>query len=224
MSTDVRTDSANRARARSSDLKIEVVTIPVSDIDRAKEFYGETLGWRLDADFTEGDKRVVQFTPPGSPASIHFGAGRTSATPGSAQGMFLVVSDINAARDGFLERGVEVGEIFHPEGSPLGDPAPGPAPDHASYGSYAAFGDPDGNTWLLQEVTTRLPGRGFNSDVPTLTELLRETEKRHGGYESTAPKHHWSDWYAAYMVARQRGRTSDDAAKEAALHLERTQA
>jgi catechol 2,3-dioxygenase-like lactoylglutathione lyase family enzyme len=209
------------------DAKLEVIIIPVSDVDRAQRFYGG-LGWRLDADFTNNDDwRAVQMTPPGSPCSIIFGRGLTTAAPGSVQGTFLVVDDIAKARAELIRLGADVGEVFHFDGplrvSGTKGRLPGPHPEGQSYRSWASFSDPDGNTWLLQEVTTRLPGRGFNSDVPTLTELLRETEKRHGGYESTAPKHHWSDWYAAYMVARQRGRTSDDAAKEAALHLERTQ-
>ena len=210
--TDVRSDSANRARARSSDLKLEVVTIPVSDVDRAKEFYGETLGWRLDADFSEGERRVVQFTPPGSPASIHFGAGRTSAAPGSAQGMFLVVSDIQAARDGLLGRGVEVSEIFHADGGPLGDPVGGPAPDHQSYGSLAAFSDPDGNTWLMQEITTRLPGRVDTAETTytsaaDLEAALVRAATAHGEHEKRTGEHdeQWPVWYAAYMVAEQSG-------------------
>jgi catechol 2,3-dioxygenase-like lactoylglutathione lyase family enzyme len=210
------------------DLKLEVVVIPVSDVDRAKRFYG-SLGWRPDADFAfDNGFRVVQFTPPGSACSVQFGAKMTSAAPGSAQGNYLIVSDVQAARDELVARGVKISEVFH-AGTPGAQFQPdgtngrvrGPAPDHATYRSFATFNDPDGNGWLLQEITTRLPGRGLsNMDVATLTELLRETEKRHGEYEPTAPKHHWSGWYAAYLVARQSGRTPDDAAKDAALHLE----
>jgi len=211
------------------DLRLEVVVIPVSDVDRAKRFYA-TLEWRLDADFAfDNGFRVVQFTPPGSGCSIQFGTKITSAAPGSAQGLYLVVSDIEAARDELVAHGVEVSEVFHPS-SPgaqfqpdgTGGRVTGPAPDRASYRSFATFSDPDGNGWLLQEINTRLPGRGLSLDVATLTELLREAEKRHGGYEPTAPKHHWSDWYAAYMLARERGRAPEDAAKDAGLHVEGT--
>ena len=210
------------------DLKLEVVVIPVSDVDRAKRFYGG-MGWRPDADFAfDNGFRVVQFTPPGSACSVQFGTKMTSAAPGSAQGNYLIVSDIKAAREELAARGVKVSEVFH-AGTPGAQFQPdgasgrvgGPAPDHATYRSFATFSDPDGNGWLLQEITTRLPGRGLSSmDVATLTELLRETEERHGEYEPTAPKHHWSRWYAAYLVARQNGSTPDDAAKDAALHLE----
>jgi catechol 2,3-dioxygenase-like lactoylglutathione lyase family enzyme len=207
-------------RAQTVDMKLEVVVIPVADVDRAKRFYGD-LGWRLDADFVVGNEfRGVQFTPPGSPCSIHFGTGLTSAVPGSARGLYLVVSDIEAARAALIDRGVDVSEVFHRAG-PGKPPLSGPDPERHSYASFATFNDPDGNSWLLQEVNMRLPGRGFSSmDVPTLTELLRETEEHHGEYEATAPKHHWSGWYAAYIVARERGRTPEEAAKEAALHME----
>ena len=201
------------------DLKLEVVVIPVSDVDRAKRFYG-SLGWRPDADFTNGvDWRVVQFTPPGSPCSIHFGKGLTTAVPGSAKNLYLVVSDIEAARGELIAGGANVSEAFH--FTALGGPrAPGPAPDGRSYGTYAAFSDPDGNSWLLQEIKARLPGRGTNPDVAALTDLLREAEEGHGKYEPTAPKHHWSGWYAAYIVARERGKAPEEAAKDAALHME----
>jgi catechol 2,3-dioxygenase-like lactoylglutathione lyase family enzyme len=208
--------------AATVDLKIEVVVLPVSDVDRAKRFY-ENLGWRLDADFAGADNwRGVQMTPPGSPCSIHFGKGLTTAAPGSVKNLYLVVSDIEAARLELTGRGVDVSEAFHfaAFGEP---PVPGPAPDGRSYGTFATFSDPDGNSFLLQEIKTRLPGRGFsNLDVPTLTELLRETEQHHGEYEPTAPKHHWPDWYAAYIVAREQGRTPEEAAKAGALYVERT--
>jgi predicted enzyme related to lactoylglutathione lyase len=206
--------------AATVDLKLEVIVIPVSDVDRAKRFY-EGLGWRLDADFTNGENwRAVQMTPPGSPCSIHFGKGITTAAPGSFRNLYLVVSDIEAARKELSARGANVTEAFHFTAFG-GPPAPGHDPNGRPYGTYATFSDPDGNSWLLQEVTTRLPGRGFsNLNVATLTELLRETEEHHGSYEATAPKHHWSDWYAAYIVARERGRTPEDAAKDGALHME----
>lgn len=201
--------------AATVDLRLEAIPIPVSDVDRAKAFYGG-LGWRLDADFMIGKTfRAVQLTPPGSPCSIHL---NTTAVPGSAQGMFLVVSDIDAARTELIARGVDVSGVFHFDGEH--SPVPGPDPERPSYGSYASFADPDGNRWILQQVTTRLPGRGLGLDVETLTELFQETEKRHGTYEPTAPKHHWSGWYAAYVVARERGRTPDEAAKDATLHIE----
>ena len=201
--------------AATVDLKLEAIPIPVSDVDRAKAFYGG-LGWRLDADFMIGKTfRAVQLTPPGSPCSIHL---NTTAVPGSAQGMFLVVSDIEAARTELTSRGVDVSGVFHFDGDH--NAVPGPDPERPSYGSYASFADPDGNRWVLQQVTTRLPGRGLSLDVATLTELFQETEKRHGTYEPTAPKHHWSGWYAAYVVARERGRTPDEAANDATLHIE----
>ena len=209
-------------RAGMIDMKLEVVVIPVSDVERAKRFYG-SLGWRLDADFVVGDTfRAVQFTPPGSPCSIHFGTGVTSALPGSARGLYLVVSDIEAARAEFIGRGMDVGEVFHYVAGPGKPPVSGPDPERRSYSSYASFSDPDGNGWLLQEINTRFPGRELSSmDVATLVPLLRETEEHHGEYEATAPKHHWSDWYAAYLVARERGKTPEQAAEEAKLHMER---
>jgi len=201
--------------AATVDLKLEVVAIPVSDVDRSKAFYAG-LGWTVDADFMVGnDFRAVQLTPPGSPCSIHLS---TTAVPGSAQGMFLVVSDIEAARKELIAHRVNVSEVFHYDGDHR--PVPGPDPKLPSYGSYASFSDPDGNRWVLQQVKTRLPGRGLSLDVATLTELFQETEKRHSSYEPTAPKHHWSGWYAAYVVARERGRTPDEAAKDATLHIE----
>jgi catechol 2,3-dioxygenase-like lactoylglutathione lyase family enzyme len=206
--------------AATVDLKLEVINIPVSDVERAKRFY-EGLGWRLDADFTNGPNwRAVQMTPPGSPCSIHFGTNVTTAAPGTVQNSYLVVSDIKAARQTLIARGAQVSEIFHFT-SIGGPPAAGPDPEGRSYNAYATFSDPDGNSWLLQEVTTRLPGRGLsNFDVETLTELLRETEEHHGAYEPIGPKHHWSAWYAAYMVARQQGKNPEEAAKSGARHVE----
>ena len=202
------------------DMKFEVVVIPVSDVDRAKEFYGR-LGWRLDADFRfDNGFRVVQFTPPGSECSIQFGTNVTSVAPGSAQSLYLVVSDIVAARVELLARGVDVSEVFHPGApgahfQPVGasDRVPGPAPDHLSYRSYATFSDPDGNSWLLQEITTRLPGRidpaagtSFGS-ASDLASALRRAEAAHGEHEKRTGQHdaNWADWYAAYMVAEQAG-------------------
>jgi catechol 2,3-dioxygenase-like lactoylglutathione lyase family enzyme len=213
--------------AAAVDLKIEVVPLPVSDVDRARRFY-EGLGWRLDADFTNGDDwRVVQLTPPGSPCSVMFGKGYTTAAPGSVQGTFLVVEDIAAARAELAGRGIDVSDVFHFDNNLIRVAAPkgrlaGADPKGSSYFSFASFSDPDGNSWLLQEVKTRFPGRGLSSDVATLTDLLREAEERHGEYERTAAKHHWSEWYGAYIVARQRGKTAEEAASDAARQLERT--
>ena len=164
--------------------------------------------------------RVVQFTPPGSPCSIHLRQ-RDHASPGGVSaGTWLIVSDVAAARAELLARGVDVSGVFHFSPDQKG-PVPGPDPEGGSYRSFASFNDPDGNNWLLQEIKTRLPGRGLsNLDVASLTEFLREAEGRHGDYQATAPKHHWSDWYAAYIVAREQGRTQDEAVKDGAVHME----
>ena len=157
-STGMTTDTSTEVpEVGTIDMKLEVVTLPVSDVDRAKRFY-QSLGWRLDADFELGEVRGVQFTPPRSQASISFGTGLTTAAPGSAQRMELVVSDIEAARADLIRRGVEVSELFHRDGASL---VPGPDPQRRSYLTYASFSDPDGNGWLLQEVNTRLPGRAW---------------------------------------------------------------
>ena len=200
------------------DLKLEVVVLPVSNVDRAKRCY-EGLGWQVDADFSGPEWRVVQLTPPGSPCSIQFGTGITTAAPGSVQGTFLVVDDIQAARTALVGRGADVSEVFH-YAAGRGPRVLGPDPQGRSYFSFASFSDPDGNSWLLQEIKTRLPGRGLSVDVPTLTELLREAEAHHGQYEPTAPKHHWSQWYAGYMVARQQGKTPEEAVKDGTLQVE----
>jgi catechol 2,3-dioxygenase-like lactoylglutathione lyase family enzyme len=208
------------------DFKLEVVVVPVSDVDRAKRFY-EGLGWRLDADFSNGDDwRVLQLTPPGSPSSVLLGKGLTTAAPGSLQGTFLVVDDVDAARTELIGRGADVSEVFHFEGRRLhvdgtAGRVPGREPEGHSYLSWASFSDPDGNTWLLQEVKTRLPGRGFsNLDAATLAGLLREAEARHGELEPTAPEHHWSDWYASYIAARQYGKSPEEAVGDGARRLE----
>jgi catechol 2,3-dioxygenase-like lactoylglutathione lyase family enzyme len=207
------------------DMKLEVVVLPVSDVDRAKRFY-LSMGWRLDADFASGDNwRIVQVTPPGSACSFFFGKGLTAATPGCVQGLLVMVDDIDAARAELIGYGIDVSSVFHFEGglhfNGTQGRAPGPDPERRSYFTFASFNDPDGNGWVLQEIKTRLPGRGLSSmDVVTLTDLLQDAEKHHVVYEKTAPKHHWSGWYAAFVVARQRGRTSEEAAKDAALHME----
>jgi catechol 2,3-dioxygenase-like lactoylglutathione lyase family enzyme len=224
-STPLQDAATDNSSAETIETKLEVLAIPVADVERAKRFY-VGLGWRLDADFAKGDDwRVVQVTPPGSPCSILFGKGFTTAAPGSAQGLFLIVSDVAAARAELVGHGVEVSELFHFDGrlSVTGTKGhlPGPDPEGRSYSSYASFRDPDGNGWLLQEVKARLPGRGFSLDVATLTELLREAEDQHGKYGPSAAKHHWSEWYAAFMVARQRGKSLEEAANESALHTQR---
>jgi len=205
----VGTDHAtgDAASAGKADMKLEVVTIPVSDVDRATKFY-VGLGWRQDV--TPPGSGVVQLTPPGSACSVQFGTNRTSAEPGSAQNQFLIVSDIEAARDDLVRRGVAVSEIFHfgPEGR-----VGGPAPERQSYGSLATFSDPDGNSWLLQEVTTRLPGRidsattAFGS-ASDLANAMRRASVAHGEHEKRMGGEYdvnWPDWYAAYMVAEQAG-------------------
>jgi len=206
----------DQAGVATVDMKLEAIVIPVSDVDRAEQFY-RRLGWRQDV--TPPGSGVFQFTPRGSWCSVQFGKGLTSAAPGSVQRTYLIVSDVEAARNALIDAGIEVSELFHfgPNG-----PEGGADPEHRTYSSFASFSDPDGNSWLLQEVKTRLPGRGLSSfDVATLTELLKETEQHHGAYESTAPKHHWSAWYAAYIVARQQGKTPEEAAQEGALNVQR---
>jgi catechol 2,3-dioxygenase-like lactoylglutathione lyase family enzyme len=198
------------------DLKLEVVVLPVADVDRAKAFY-QGLGWRQDADISIDEQhRVVQFTPPGSPASIQFGKGTTAMTPGSVQDLYLVVEDIESVRDELARQGVKVSEIWHGPGlDNVEKRVPGPDPERRTYRSFATFADPDGNSWLLQEITERLPGRVWPADIGALAGLLRETAEHHGSFEKAAPPHDWWDWYAAYMDARQRG-SSPEAASSAA--------
>jgi catechol 2,3-dioxygenase-like lactoylglutathione lyase family enzyme len=206
--------------AGNVDMKLEVVVIPVSDVDRAKRFYAD-LGWRLDADFSGGDWRVIQFTPPGSPTSIIFGKNVTAAVPGSTQGLYLTVSDIEAARADLVRRGVEVSEIFHGGGDEHGGPdepyifgrlrVSGPDPKRASYSSLVSFRDPDGNGWLFQEITARLPGRvdadtTFTSSAE-LSKALQRAAAAHGEHEKRIGHHDddWPDWYADYIVREQAG-------------------
>ncbi len=204
------------------DMKFEIVVIPVSDVDRAKTFYAN-LGWRLDADYDDGKGfRVMQFTPPGSACSVIFGKNVTAAAPGSAQGLYLIVSDLETARKELIARGVEVSETFHSAGVSAGTDEPylfgrvrvgGPDPNQGSYRSFASFRDPDGNGWLFQEVTQRLEGRidpatTTFASVSDLAHALRRAEQAHGVYETRLGKgrdENWSDWYAAYMVAEQSG-------------------
>ena len=206
-------DTTTDARVGKVAMKLEVITIPVSDVDRAKEFYGG-LGWRLDADFSKGDDRVVQFTPPGSQCSVHFGRNVTSVAPGSAQSLWLIVSDIQAARDELVGRGIEVSEVFHYAGWNRVDPdarVSGPAPDRRSYASFVSFSDPDGNGWLLQEITTRLPGRVAGdttyASASDLAQALRRAEAAHGQHEARTGQRdqNWPDWYAEYMRREQSG-------------------
>jgi len=201
------------AKGRPVAMKLEVVVIAVADVERAKRFY-TALGWRLDADFAVGDEfRVVQVTPPGSACSVHFGKGATSAVPGSASGLWLVVPDIVAACAELNDRGVAVGEIFHRAG-PGKPPIDGPDPERRSYFSYATFSDPDGNAWLLQEVTSRFPGRvdtgsATFSSSSELASALRRAASAHGEHEKRTPgKTHedWPDWYAEFMLAEQTGK------------------
>ena len=216
-------DAASNAGTARVDMKFEIVIIPVSDVDRAKEFYTK-LGWRLDGDFTNGaDWRGIQFTPPGSGCSIIFGKNITPATPGSAQGLYLIVSDIEAARKELLDRGVEVSEVFHGGENVFAGPdepylfgrirVSGPDPEHRSYRSFASFRDPDGNGWLLQELTTRLPGRIDSAattfaSVSDLASAMRRASVAHGKHEERTGgqrDENWPDWYASYIVAEQSG-------------------
>ena len=221
-STQVRDDAIETAGAQTVDMKLEIVVVPVADVDRAKAFYGG-LGWRLDADFAAGDDwRVIQFTPPGSACSVIFGKNVTSAAPGSARGLYLIVGDIAAARANLLARGVAVSEPFHATGArQVGTDEPflsgthrvsGPDSEHRSYRTFASFSDPDGNGWLFQEVTARLPGRvdtGVTSfaSVADLASALRRAETAHGEHEKRLGKRdqEWPSWYAAFMLSEQSG-------------------
>ena len=216
-STDVRNQTSAEVPAPGVvDMNLEVIVLGVADVDKAKAFYAN-LGWRLDADVTRGeDFRLVQFTPPGSGCSVQFGINLTSAAPGSGQSPYLIVSDVEAARGGLVARGVDVSEVFH-EGSPgarfhEATRVDGPSPDRSSYGSYATFSDPDGNGWLFQEVTTRLPGRidpttAAFASASDLAGALRRASAAHGEHEKRIGEAdaNWPDWYAQYMVAEQAG-------------------
>jgi len=221
--TQVRSEAATETPSvQTLDMKLEIVVIPVSDVDRAKAFYGR-LGWRLDADFAAGDAfRVIQFTPPGSQCSVIFGKNVTAAAPGAAQGLYLIVSDIEAARDALLGRGVAVSETFHDANGVYDGPhepylfgrrrVDGRDPEYRSYRSFASFSDPDGNGWLFQELTTRLPGRidsGITSfaSVNDLSSALKRAEAAHGEHEKRIGQAdpNWPEWYAAYMAAEQNG-------------------
>jgi catechol 2,3-dioxygenase-like lactoylglutathione lyase family enzyme len=213
------------------DMKLEVVLLGVTDVDRAKAFY-QSLGWRLDIDVAKGDDfRGVQVTPHNSGASIIFGKGITSAKPGSAHSLVLAVDDIDAARADLIARGVDVSEVFHYAGGPFNNAVENPRvggrdPQGRSYFSFASFEDPDANGWLLQEIQTRLPGREWMStrargmDVAALAALLRETAEHHDHYEKTHGEHHWYDWYAPYLSARQNGSSPEEAAAAADRYME----
>jgi len=220
MSTTETSTATHDLTTGTADLKLEVVIVPVSDAERAKQFYA-SLGWREDADFVfSEDFRVLQYTPPGSQASIIFGTGVTNAVPGAGGNLLLAVDDVVAARAELIERGVDVSEVFHgvtfaADGSRR---APGPDPERKSYGSYASFSDPDGNEFLLQEVTSRLPGR-VETDDAALAALLLETALHHDAFEKAAPAHNWWDWYAPYLSARQQGSTSEEATAAADRYM-----
>jgi catechol 2,3-dioxygenase-like lactoylglutathione lyase family enzyme len=209
-------------------MKLEVVIIPVSDVDRAKAFY-EKAGFRLDADFASDNFRVIQLTPPLSDASIILGKEVTSAKPGSFDGLVLAVEDVDAVRNDLSARGVKVSEVFHYAGGPFNYAVENPQvagrdPEGRSYFSFVSFEDPDGNRWLLQEITSRLPGREWQAkpamEVATFAELLHETEQHHGDFEKTHAKHNWWDWYAPYVSARQSGGTPEEAAAGADRYME----
>jgi catechol 2,3-dioxygenase-like lactoylglutathione lyase family enzyme len=209
------------------DTKLEVVVIPVADVDRAKAFY-TGLGWREDADVPlSDDYRVVQLTPPGSPASVIFGTGVTSAAPGSVDSLVLVVDDVQAARAELVARGADVSEVFHDETGVFhhagtAGRVPGPAPERDSYGSWASFSDPDGNVWMLQEITTRLPGRVTQTDIGRLAGLLLDTAEHHDSFEKASPPHDWWDWYAPYLDARLNGKTPEQATAAADEYMKQT--
>jgi catechol 2,3-dioxygenase-like lactoylglutathione lyase family enzyme len=203
------------------DYKLEVAILPVADADRTKQFYA-SLGWREDADFVLGENlRILQFTPPGSQASIMFGAGITTANPGAGS-LLLAVEDVEAARANLIELGVDVSEAFHGVGFDASGERrlPGPDPERGSYMTYATFTDPDGNEFLLQEVTTRLPGRVDETPVATLAELLLETAMQHDHFEKASEPHSWWDWYAPYLAAREQGRTLEQATEAADRYME----
>jgi catechol 2,3-dioxygenase-like lactoylglutathione lyase family enzyme len=220
----------NEAGKPQTDMKLEVILLGVSDVDRAKAFY-ENLGWRIDIDIAAGDFRGVQVTPHNSDASIIFGKGITSAKPGSADSLILAVDDLDAARKELGERGVDVSEVFHYAAGPFNNTVENPRvsgrdPEGRSYFSFASFDDPDGNHWLLQEITTRLPGREWEParaksvDVATLAELLHETSEHHDPYEKTHGPHNWWDWYAPYLSARQNGSSAEEASAAADRYME----
>ena len=216
--TEVGTDDATSdVSAGQVDMKLEVVVVPVSDVDRAADFYARRLGWRVDVDIANGDSRVLHLTPPGSACSVMFGTGLTPSAPGTAQFLHLIVSDIEAAHQQLVANGVDATEVFH---DPTGhynrfDPAvraSGPDPQRRTYASYVAFSDPDGNGWVLQEVTARLPGRIDSAETTfasetDLADAMRRAGAAHGEHEKRTGEHDadWPEWYAKYMAAEQAG-------------------
>jgi catechol 2,3-dioxygenase-like lactoylglutathione lyase family enzyme len=228
--TNLKENKMSSNHINSQNMKLEVVVFSVSDVDRAKAFY-ENLGWRFDIDVVEGDFRGVQMTPPNSEASIIFGKGVTPNNSGSAHSLVLAVDDLDAVREDLIARGVNVSEVFHYAGGPFNNAVENPRilgrdPQGRSYFSFASFEDLDGNVWLLQEIQTRLPGRvefhtrARDMDVATLATLLRETAEYHDHYEKTHAEHHWWDWYAPYLSARQNGSSPEEAAAAADRYME----
>jgi len=217
-------------KAEPVNMKLEVVLLSVSDVDRAKKFY-ENLGWRLDIDIAAGDFRGVQMTPHNSEASIIYGKGVTSATHGATHSLVLAVDNVDDVRTDLIGRGVEVSEVFHFAAGPFNNSVEHPRvggrdPEGRSYFSFVSFEDPDGNGWVVQEITTRLPGREWESkparatDAATLAGLLRETGEHHDHFEKTHAEHHWWDWYAPYLGARQNGASSEEATAAADRYME----
>jgi len=216
-------------QSKPVDMKLEVVVIGVNDVDRAMAFY-KNLGWRVDGDFASEGFRAVQVTPHNSECSVIFGKGITAPAPGAAKSLVLAVADVTAARADLMARGVKVSEVFHFAAGPFNEAVPnarvaGRDPQGRSYYSYASFEDPDGNGWLFQELTTRLPGREWETaskgttDVPALAKLLRETGEHHDHFEKTHAAHQWSDWYAPYLSARQSGQTPEQASAAADRYM-----
>jgi catechol 2,3-dioxygenase-like lactoylglutathione lyase family enzyme len=227
MSSAAISSSEMKPDASPIDMKIEVLVLSVSDVDRAKAFY-ESLGWRVDIDVSHGDFRGVQITPHNSSTSIIFGKGITTAKPGSDSNLVLAVDNIDIARNDLIGRGVEVSKVFHFAAGPFNMSVDNPRvvgrdEQGRSYFSFASFNDPDGNGWLLQEITTRLPGREWKTsarDIAKLADLLHETGQHHDPYEKSHAAHNWWDWYAAYFSARQDGRSREEASADAKLYMD----
>ena len=228
-SADVNTATQPALEVKPVNMKLEVVLLGVSDVDRAKAFY-EKLGWRVDIDISGGEFRGVQVTPHNSEASIIFGKGVISPKPGSAPSLVLAVDDVDAARNDLAARGVNVSEVFHFAAGPFNNTVENPRvsgrdPEGRSYFSFASFEDPDGNSWLLQEITMRLPGRVWKpsptqTDVTTLADLLHETGEHHDHFEKSHVEHKWWDWYASYLSARQSGQSPEEAEATADRYME----
>lgn len=229
MSSAVTTKSEAMPEAKPVDMRLEVVLLEVSDVDRAKAFY-EKLGWRVDIDVAGGGFRGVQVTPQNSSASIIFGKGVTPAKPGAAHNLVLTVTDVEAARNDLIARGVDVSEVFHYAAGPFNNTVENPRvagrdPESRSYFTFATFEDPDGNRWLVQEITMRFPNREWKStptqtDVANLAALLRETGEHHDRFEKTHAEHQWWDWYAPYLSARQNGSSPEEATAAADRYME----